>query len=121
MTCKTCHYGTQSESGCAPKVGAGAAKRGIVVIGETQGRVDAAAAKYCGETMPKLFPGNRMAQNCTWINSKRDEGYTVADIGLDPKKAERGRHYAMELHEILASRKYQRYYPVPYPWSTGGL
>ncbi|MEW5747564.1 MAG: RHS repeat-associated core domain-containing protein [Candidatus Thermoplasmatota archaeon] len=98
--------------GDVAKVGKKAPKR-VAVIGETQARVDAAAAKYGGETMPKLPPGNRMAENRAWINSKMDEGYIIVDIGLDPNKARRGSYYAMELHEILVSRNYQRYYPVP--------
>ena len=100
----------------APKLGLGAAKKRVAVIGETQARVDRYAAKYGGETMPKLPPGNRMAQNRAWINSKMDEGYTIVDIGLDTNKPVRGKYYAMELHEILVSRNYQRYFPVP-----GGL
>jgi hypothetical protein len=97
----------------APNVGMGAAKKRVAVIGETQARVDAYAARYGGETMPKLTPGNRMAQNRAWINAKMDEGYVIVDVGMDPNRPERGAYYAMELHEILVSRNYQRYYPVP--------
>jgi hypothetical protein len=97
----------------AAKAGVGAANKKVAVIGETQARIDAYAARYGGETMPKLPPGNRMAQNRVWINSKMDEGYVIVDIGMDPSRSERGAYYAMELHEILVSRNYQRYYPVP--------
>ena len=96
----------------APKIGVGSAKKRVAVIGESQKRVEKYAAKHGGETMPNLPPGNRMAQNRAWINSKMDEGYIIVDVGLDVDKPMRGKYYAMELHEILVSRNYERYYPV---------
>jgi len=97
----------------APKLGVGAAKKRVVAIGETQKRVDSFAAKHGYETMPNFPSGNRLAANRAWINSKMDEGYIIADIGMDSNRAGRSKYYAMELHEILVDKNYQRYYPVP--------
>ncbi|MDR2410535.1 MAG: hypothetical protein LBE13_20830 [Bacteroidales bacterium] len=53
-----------------------------------------------------LSETENLANNRTWIRAKLSEGYTVIDIGLDPKYVEIGNlstgpHYAMELLEVF--------------------
>ncbi len=87
----------------------------VIVIGETQKRVEAMATLlrkggFNPETILNDWPKNLLPSNDLdgslefnrrWINEKMDENYTIYDVGLDPsRKNNRSIFYKMEKREI---------------------
>jgi RHS repeat-associated protein len=92
----------------------------IAVIGENQQRVLAQANELGAATMPAIRGTHleKLAANRDWIQRLMDEGYTILNIGRDPRRIQEGREisefFQAELQEIV-SAGYTNVIPGPWP------
>ena len=82
----------------------------VAVIGRNMSRVRAFASGVGGEVWdgfdPNLSQAENLANNRQWIQGLKEEGYTIYDVGLDPRYSSqgdmsKGAYYEMETSEIF--------------------
>jgi hypothetical protein len=88
----------------------GWAKGKVAIIGRNMDRVNAFAEGVNGITWggfnPSLSEAENLANNRAWIQGLKKEGYTIYDVGLDPKHTQKGdygkgTYYGMETKEVF--------------------
>ena len=58
---------------------------------------------------PSLSDAENLANNKKWIQGLKDQGYTIYDVGLDPKYSSKGDlrkgdYYGMESREVFGDK-----------------
>lgn len=85
----------------------------VAVIGRNMDRVRAfangAGAEVWNGFDPNLSQAENLANNKKWIQGLKDQGYTIYDVGLDPKYASKGDlrkgdYYGMESREVFGDK-----------------